>query len=279
MLSRVKHNIRTVMKSRIAMLTLLAYTGVVIACGVNMYSDTDDVNLGAQLDKEIRSSPKVYPLMLGRPELKSYVSGVVQKVLASPDIRKRAIYPYTLEIIQDDKTVNAFCTPGGYIYVYTGLLKFLDNEATLAGVLGHEIAHAELRHATKRITAAHGAQVLLGEVLGKNPTLVAQIAGNLFTDLSFMKNSRDDEMEADNYSMQYLRSTDYYPGAIKYFFDKVTKDGASGSSEFTTLLLTHPASEERANNVLMKMAEWKIPSPAESQLFTKSYQAFKKKLP
>ena len=279
MLSRMRHNIHKVFRSRIAMLTMLAYTAVLIACGVNIYKDSDDVNLGAQLDKEIRANPKEYPIMQGRPEVKSYVGGIVQKVLASPDVQKRAIYPYAVEIIQDDKTVNAFCTPGGYIYVYTGLMKFLDNEASLAGVLGHEIAHAERRHATKRITAAHGAQILLGEVLGKNPSTVAQIAGNLFTNLGFLKNSRDDEMEADNYSMQYLRSTDYYPGSIKYFFEKIGAAGGSTSSSLTTLFLTHPPSEDRANNVQAKMAEWKVPSPAESQLFTKSYQAFKKKLP
>ena len=52
--------------------------------------------------------------------------------------------------------LNAFCTPGGYIYVYTGLIKYLDNEAQLAGVLGHEIAHADLRHVTDQLTEQYG---------------------------------------------------------------------------------------------------------------------------
>ena len=279
MIASLKRELHTIVRSRIAMLAVIAYTGVIVACGVNLYTDKDDVDLGAKLDQEIRSNPKEYPILQGRPEVKAYVSSVIQKVLASPDVTKKAVYPYTLEIIADDKTVNAFCTPGGYIYVYTGLLKFLDNEAALAGVLGHEIAHAERRHATKRITAAYGVQALLGIVLGENPSMVAQIAGNLFSNLGFLKNSRDDEMESDNFSMLYLRSTDYYPGGIKYFFDKIGSSGGSSASSLEKLFLTHPPSDDRANNVNARMREWNVPSPSESQLFSKQYATFKKKLP
>lgn len=279
MIPILKRELRTLLRSRIAMLVLVAYTGVIVACGVNIFSDKDDVELGSQLDTEIRANPKEYPILQGNPEVKAYVSSVIQKVLASPDVTKKAVYPYKLEIIHDDKTINAFCTPGGYIYVYTGLLKFLDNEASLAGVLGHEIAHAERRHASKRITAAYGVQAMLGIVLGKNPSTTAQIAANLFTNLGFLQNSRDDEMESDNFSMLYLRSTDYYPGAIKYFFDKIGSAGKGGASSLEKLFLTHPPSDDRANNVNARMREWNIASPAESQLFVKQYAAFKKRLP
>ena len=66
-----------------------------------------------------------------------------------------------LRIIHDDSTLNAFCTPGGYIYIYTGILKFLDSEDEFAGVLGHEIAHADLRHSTRQMTKQYGVQILL----------------------------------------------------------------------------------------------------------------------
>jgi predicted Zn-dependent protease len=270
---------RPLLRSRIALHILSAACGMLIACGINMYSDRDDVALGANLDKDLRANRKEYPILAGHPEVKMYVTNVVQKVVGSPDVQKRAIYPYVVEIIHDDKTINAFCTPGGYIYVYTGLLKFLDNEASLAGVLGHEIAHAERRHATKRITAAYGVQVLLGAALGKNPGQTEEIAANLFTNLGFLQNSRDDEMEADNFSMLYLRSSEYYPGSIKYFFDKIGASGKGSSNSLEKLFLTHPPSDERANNVNAKMNEWKQASPAESQLLTARYQAFKKKLP
>ena len=61
-------------------------------------------------------------------------------------------FDWELKIIHDDETLNAFCAPGGYIYVYTGLIKFLAHEDNLAGVIGHEIAHADLRHSTQQLT-------------------------------------------------------------------------------------------------------------------------------
>lgn len=271
--------LRKLFRSRVATLVVIAYTALIAACGVNIFSDKDDVALGAQLDQEIRSNPREYPILTGHPEAKAYITSIVNKVLSSPEVKKRSVYAYTVEIIADDKTINAFCTPGGYIYAYTGLMKFLDNEASLAGVLGHEIAHAEQRHATQRITAAYGVQILLSVALGQNPSTVEQIAANLFTNLGFLKNSRDDEMESDNYSMMYLRSTEYYPGAIRYFFDKIGTAGKGRASDLEKLFLTHPPSEERANNVGNKMREWGIPEPTEDQLFTARYGAFKKKLP
>jgi predicted Zn-dependent protease len=268
-----------ILRSRVAMFVIVSYLGVIAACGVNIYSDADDVKLGQQLDKEIRSNPREYPILANKPEVKTYVSQIAQKVLASPEIKKRNVYPYSVEIIKNDSTINAFATPGGYIYVYTGLLKYLDNEAALAGVLAHEIGHAELRHATKRITAAYGVQILIAVALGENPGMLEQIAANLFTNLGFLKNSRDDEIEADNASVTYLQSTEYYPGAINDFFTRIMKDGNGGkTSGFETLFLTHPPSEERSKNVLNKMRERNIPPATEANLFSSRYRAFKKML-
>ncbi len=271
--------LRNVVMSRLALVLVVAYASIIVACGVNIFSDADDVALGKQLDAEIRSDPREYPILTGKPEVKAYVREVINRVLASPEVKKRGVYAYELEIINDDKTVNAFCTPGGYIYVYTGLLKFLDNEAALAGVLGHEIAHAELRHATKRITAAYGVQIALGIALGQNPGMVETIAANLFTNLGFLANSRDDEMESDNASIRYLAGTTYYPGAIRYFFEKIQTSGkTANSSDFEKLFLTHPPSDERQKNVENKMREGNIPPPTEATIFASRYQAFRKKL-
>ncbi|MGH2568807.1 MAG: M48 family metalloprotease, partial [Bacteroidota bacterium] len=187
------------------------------------------------------------------------------------------IYAYQFEVIHDDSTVNAFCTPGGYIYVYTGLLKFLDNEAALAGVLGHEIAHAERRHATRRMTSALGVQILLSIVLGESPTQAAQIAGNLFGGLALLKNSRDDETESDTYSMKYLQSTEYFSGGIRYFFEKVSSGRKGGA--FDRLLSTHPLPQDRIDNVEKLIKQNQISEPSEENLFSTRYQEFKKKLP
>jgi predicted Zn-dependent protease len=92
-------------------------------------------------------------MLVGHADIKDYVSGLGKYILNnSPRITKKAIYPYNFQVV-NDTIVNAFATPGGYIYIYTGLMKFLDNEASLAGVVAHEIAHAEKRHVTQRLTA------------------------------------------------------------------------------------------------------------------------------
>jgi predicted Zn-dependent protease len=260
--------------------TFIAFSGLNIHCGVNIYSDADDIKLGKQMDEEIRKNSKEYPILQDHPEVKQYVMDVGNKVLASPVITKRGVYAYKYEVIKDDSTINAFCTPGGYIYVYTGLLKFVDNEATLAGVMGHEIAHAERRHATKRITKAYGAQILLSIALGQNSSQIADMTANLFTGLALLANSRSDESEADEYSIKYLSSTPYYPGAISNFFEKMlAKRGGKGGGTFDRFLSTHPLDQDRINHVNELLKQMGNPKSSDANLFTTRYKEFKSKLP
>jgi predicted Zn-dependent protease len=263
----------------VAFLTLVG-----IQCGtlntLNIFPDSEDIQLGKQLDDQIKKDPKQYPILTDRPNIKQYVMNVGNKVLASPDITKRGVYAYQYEIVHDDSTINAFCTPGGYIYVYTGLMKFVDNEATLAGILGHEIAHAERRHATNRMTKAYGAQILLGLILGEKPSQVAEITANLFTGLALLANSRGDESEADEWSIKYLASTPYYPGAITYFFEKMQqKRGGKGGGTLEKFLSTHPLDEDRIANVNKILSGMGNPKPTEANIFAAQYQAIKKELP
>jgi len=195
------------------------------------------------MDQEIRKNPKQYPVYNGDPAVKEYINqNIFRPVLASPDIAKKNVYKYQLELLQNDTTLNAFATPGGYVYVYTGLLKYLDSEAALAGVIGHEIAHAERRHATQRITEMYGFQMLASLALGQNPSQIAQIAANLVTGLTLLANSRANEDESDQFSIKYLAATKYYPGSVKFFFEKLRDDGkvAQKGSGIGTFLSTHP---------------------------------------
>lgn len=248
--------------------------------GMNFFPDSRDIELGKQVDGEIRKNPKEYPLLNDRPDVKAYVEDVGRKILASPEIKKKGQYAYAFEIIRDDKTINAFCTPGGYIYVYTGLLKFLDNEASLAGVIGHEIAHAERRHATRRMTTQMGYEIVLSVLLGQNAGQTAQIAGNLFTGLALLKNSRGDEEESDTWSFKYLRSTPYYPGAIRYFFEKVQSQNAGGKGgSVERLLSTHPLPQDRFDHISKMLKDIGDPKPTEDNLFADRYLKFRNTLP
>jgi predicted Zn-dependent protease len=243
---------------------------------INVFPVSKDIELGQQFDGEIRKSSKEYPILKDRPDVKTYVANIGKKILASPDIKYRDQFAYQFEIINDDSTVNAFCTPGGYVYVYIGLLKFLDNEASLASVIAHEIAHAERRHSTNKMTTQYGVQTVIGLASGKIGESGTQIA-SIAAGLSLLKYNRTEEEEADTYSFKYLQSTEYYPGAIRYFFEKVGV-GRSGGA-FERLLSTHPLPQDRFDHVNKLLMEAGNPQPSESNIFAKRYQQFKGSLP
>jgi predicted Zn-dependent protease len=152
----------------------------------------------------------------------------------------------------------------------------------LAGVVGHEIAHAEMRHVTQRLTAYYGVSTLLGFMLGGNPTILADIAANLFVGLAFLKNSRDDETEADYYSIQYLKTSRWYPGGITYFFDKIKEEQRQKGStpgDLDRLLSTHPLPDDRIQFVNHELNKLKPKPDPTKGLFTNEYQKIKQKLP
>ncbi len=224
-------------------LLLVLFAVACSALKINMLTDSDEAALGLQLDQEIKKNPKEYPIFKGNPAVKDYVDKkIFREILKSPSIEKASVYNYQLEIIQNDTILNAFATPGGYVYVYTGLIKYLDSEAALAGVLGHEIGHAERHHAAIRMTKANIVNLGQSLLLGNNAPQIATIASNLLVGAAFLANSRADEDESDQYSIKYLSSTRFYPGSVKFFFEKMRDDGkvASGGGGIGIFLSTHP---------------------------------------
>jgi len=211
---------------------------------VNLFSPEQDAELGKQVAQEIESDPKNYPLLpeAGNQEVYAYVRKITQKLIATGKVDYAKQFAWQVKIINDPKTLNAFCTPGGYIYVYTGLIKYLDSEDQLAGVLGHEIAHAAKRHSTKQMTKVYGLQMLLAVVTNKaDPGMIEQIA----LGLSSLKFSRDNESEADQYSVKYLCPTDYNAAGAAGFFKKIKSQGGN-PPEF---LSTHPSPDNRIENI------------------------------
>jgi len=216
--------------------------------GFNLFTIEDDIQLGAQVAAQIDGDTDQFPLLDSAEytSVYSYVYKIRDKILSSEEITYREEFAWRIRIIQDDSTLNAFCTPGGYIYVYTGILKFLESEDQLAGVLGHEIAHADMRHSTRQMTKMYGVQIL-AQVIAGNQEAIAQIAGGI-VGLSF---SRKFEKEADLKSVQYLCNTDYNADGGAGFFIKINEMGGGRTPEF---LSTHPDPgdrvEEYQNNAI-----------------------------
>src|SRR4029077_4252629 len=117
------------------------------------------------------------------------VRGVADKVIAFGK-RDRPEVNWQDNVIDDSKTVNAFATPGGYLYVYSGLIMAADNEAELAGVMAHETGHVVARHSARQMADAYGIEAVTGMVLGKNPGLIGQVASGVGTKGFMLANSR-----------------------------------------------------------------------------------------
>jgi predicted Zn-dependent protease len=219
-----------------------------------LFTPEDDVQLGLQLKQQIDANPAEYPI-LDRTEYAdayAYLEGLRDEVLASSAIRYKDEFSWEVHIIDAD-VLNAFAAPGGYIYFYTGLIKFLDNEDDLMGVMGHEIAHADRRHSVKQMTKSYGVQALLSIALGNDPSIAAEIAASVAGTGAALQFSRTDETEADAYSVEYLSETPYRCDAAAVFFQKIT-DEQSGPS-IPQILSTHPNPENRVEDIQAKAAE------------------------
>lgn len=214
---------------------------------INVFSIQDDINLGRQVSQEINNNPTEYPILpeQGNEEAYRYIRGLKDKILRTGKVKYQNEFAWEVKIIKDDKTLNAFCTPGGYIYVYTGLIKYLDSEDQLAGVMGHEIAHAALRHSTRQMTKLYGLQTLVAIGTGKaDPGMISQLA----LSLASLKFSRSHETEADNNSVAYLCPTSYNAAGAAGFFEKL-ESGNSGGSRQPQFLSTHPNPGNRVANI------------------------------
>lgn len=212
---------------------------------INLFTSDDDLKLGQQVMQEIESDPSKYPILDSVRYATAYAHlyRMRNAILATGKVDYADKFPWRIRIIRDDSTLNAFCAPGGYIYVYTGLIKYLHKEAQLMGVLGHEMAHAARRHTTQILTQAYGIQTLLQLISGQQgPGFIAQIAANLLL-LSF---SRDHERDADAHSVIYLCPTEYRADGAADFFEYITQGGGVRPPAF---LSTHPDPGERVQSI------------------------------
>jgi predicted Zn-dependent protease len=227
------------MKRKLAKTLFFIVIGVISGCGslgadFNVFSLEDDKTLGRQVVAEIESDSSKMILLdsVEYHKVYTYLYSIRDSLLNSGVVKYKDDFPWRIRIIHDDSMLNAFCAPGGYIYLFTGLLKFLESEDQLAGVLGHEMGHADLRHSTRQLTKMYGVQTLLSLIAGDR-ALIKDITGAIIG-LSF---SRSHEKEADDCSVAYLCPTHYNADAGAEFFAKLSQEGGKNPPE---ILSTHP---------------------------------------
>lgn len=206
----------------------LLFRGVQIIQLSNI-SDNQEVQLGQQINQQLTTRQfRVY----SDRSINEYVNQVGQRLVPASD---RPNIPYTFQVV-DTTQVNAFATMGGFVYVTTGLLKTIDQEAQMAGVLGHEIGHIAARHAvTQMRERAVAAGVATAAGLDRNQAV------NIGVELVLSRpNSRRDEFEADSKGLATITTAGYAPSGIVTFLEKL---GTQRS--VPAVLSTHPATADR----------------------------------
>lgn len=205
---------------------------------------TDQENqLGLQVKNDLDQKQKI--VYMTDPEVVTYVRGVADKVLQFGK-RDRPDVQWQVFVIDDAKTVNAFATPGGYLYVYRGLLQTAVNEAELAGVMAHEAGHVVARHSARSLVAAYGLEAVTALALGNNPGLLSKITANIAGNGLMMAHSRADETEADEFGARYTSAAGYDPRGLVTLFEKFkAKEG--NTPGILAYLSDHPASQDRIN--------------------------------
>ena len=236
-----------------------------------MASGTEsEVKVGRQLAAQVEREAK----FVDDPIITEYVNRVGQNIVLHSDAK----IPFTIKVIDSDE-VNAFALPGGFFFVNKGLVLAADNEAELAGVMAHEIAHVAARHAMenqrKMQILDYGmlAGILLGGgVIGN----VLYNAGGLIEGLSFLKFTRGAEEEADKLGVQYMWAAGYDPNAMATMFEKLEAKNKKKPGTIAKLFATHPAPPDRRANAIALAA--RFPERDEYVISSSEFQRVKNRL-
>jgi len=212
----------------------------------NVFSKEQDVAFGKQLREQMMAENTVW-------ERGEHAEAYALLDSISAEIRKSdklyyKDFPWEIYIVEDDNVANAFCGPGGYIFIYTGIMKYIYTTDELAGVMAHEIAHADRRHSTDQLTKEYGISLLLYSIFGSDGNAVGDLASSLFS----LGYSRQNEKEADEYGVTYLCGTGFEADASKRFFKRLAEDE---TIEIPAFISTHPNHDSRIQELEAKAAE------------------------
>jgi hypothetical protein len=204
----------------------------------------DDIKMGLSAATEAEKQL----VLIKNPEATAYISSLGSSLVAkAPNENK---FPFTFKIV-DDRSINAFALPGGPIYVNRGAIEAADNEAQIAGVIGHEAGHVILRHGMAQAKKSQLTQGIIGGIgaIFGNSTVgqVAGAAGAFAGSSILLRYSRDAESQADLMGTQILFDSGYDPTAMAVFFDKLAKDHKGSKSE--QFFSNHPIPENRVKKV------------------------------
>ncbi|MBZ5612553.1 MAG: M48 family metalloprotease [Acidobacteriia bacterium] len=236
----------------------------------NWYSLETEIKMGQQYAMQVEQSVK----LVQDPVVTEYVNRIGQNLVRNSD----AQVPFTIKVIDSDE-VNAFALPGGFFYVNSGLILAADEEAELAGVMAHEIAHVAARHGTRQMTRGNWAQIgtipliFVGGGIGYG----IYEASGLALPLTFMKFQRSFEAEADYLGLQYMYKTGYDPQAFVSFFEKLQAKEKKKPGTLAKAFASHPQTPDRIEKSQQEIATI-LPARAQYVVSTSEFDDVKSRL-
>lgn len=229
-----------------------------------------EVRLGRQLAAQVDKEAK----FVDDPIITEYVNRVGQNIVLHSDSK----VPFTIKVIDSDE-VNAFALPGGFFYVNRGLILAADNEAELAGVMAHEIAHVAARHAMENEAKMRAMDIgMLAGILLGGPIIsnVLYNGGGFLQGLAFLKFTRGAEEEADKLGVQYMWAAGYDPGAMATMFEKLEAKNKKKPGTIAKLFADHPAPADRRQSAINLAA--RFPEREEYVISSSEFQRVRNRL-
>jgi predicted Zn-dependent protease len=240
--------------------------------GVNFYSLEKEIALGKQMAQEVERQAKI----IDDPVVAEYVNRLGQNLVRNSDAK----VPFTIKVLETDE-VNAFALPGGFFFVNSGLILQADDEAELAGVMAHEIAHVAARHGTRQATRGEIAQIGMiaaSIIVPYGWTGYAAMQGaSMAIPLGFLQFSRGMEREADFLGLQYMYKAGYDPTSFIDFFEKIESMEKKKPGTMSKVFSTHPMTEDRIK-AAQENIQQNLKVRPEYVLDTSEYQEVKKRL-
>jgi predicted Zn-dependent protease len=214
----------------------------------NWYSLEKEIAMGKEYAAQVEASVK----LVQDPVVTEYVNRIGQNLVRNSDAR----VPFTIKVIDSDE-INAFALPGGFFYVNSGLILAADEEAELAGVMAHEIAHVAARHATRQMTRAQFANIASIPLIfvGGGIGYAIRSAAGIGLPLTFLTFSRGFEAQADYLGLEYMYKSGYDPQAFISFFEKIQAKEKKKPGSLAKAFATHPQTPDRISKSQEEIAK------------------------
>lgn len=236
-----------------------------------LFSAAEEIAMGAQGTAEVFKTYKA----VDDTALSAYVESLGQKLAKVSD---RHDIPYHFTVI-DSTEVNAFALPGGYVYVTTGILQKMHDEAELGAVLGHEIGHVVQRHALKLVQRQMVLQLglaVLMDLVGQDKADLVRVGGGMSGNLLLLRNSREAELQADEEGLKNTSRAGLDPSAMIGVQEMLRSLHKGGSSSVAEMFATHPDSDERIAQSKALLPQYLGPKSRNQQAFQSAMKNLKK---